>query len=320
MFLSHFNSKENDKYSHLELSQEEQLLKKLPSYYRQCYLLDTDIQRKMNALEKRAEEILSVYLPDPGKTMSGEFAEILSYQLILDQHSDFPLFGPKKWLWKTDRNEPMKKTDVIFFGKKNSSNPSDDDLVIASEIKSKATAGDFNPIQDGVDGSKDDYIKRLAITLSWLQEHYIKTDETKSLQEIERFIEAVKPRYGPYKKIFKTIAVIDSELIQDEMDRDIDLSVKLLKKDWKILKKDCESIGAVYNPETKKLSFEGVKKEDMEKLESVNYETISELFNLYNLNIGHQFDITVVAIKNLKEVYENTYNSILTSYKGEKNE
>ena len=52
-----------------------------------------------------------------------------------------------------------------------------EDLVVSAEIKSKATEGAFHPLQDAINGSKDDYVKRMAMTLSWLEEQYIRLND-----------------------------------------------------------------------------------------------------------------------------------------------
>ncbi|WP_349729920.1 Hachiman antiphage defense system protein HamA [Peribacillus frigoritolerans] len=298
----------------LELNEEEELIEKLPNHYRTCYITDFDLEERIKNFGT-AEEVLTKYIPDPGKTMSGEFAEILSYQMIIDMYKDFSLYGPKKWLWKVDRNEPMKKTDVILFGVKNGKESSLEDIVVSSEIKSKATSGDFHPIQDAIDGSKDDYVKRMAITLSWLEEQYIKLNDLPALNSIKRFVNAIDPNYGPYKKHYKAITVIDSNMVAEELGRDIDFSVKVLKKDWKKIKKDCEELGASYLSETKKLSFSNVKREDIIKSNYSNKEYLLYLHDLYSFKLGDYSDVTIISIKNLKELYEKIYKNIETSYK-----
>jgi hypothetical protein len=313
-FLCHFSSEIKDDYLILELSGEQLLIEKLPDYYRKCYITDIELEKRIKNFGP-AEEILANLTPEPGKTMSGEFAEILSYQLLIDMYKDISLFGPKKWLWKVDRNEPMKKTDVILFGVKNIQESSPDDMVVSAEIKSKATKGDFHPIQDAIDGSKDDFVKRMAITLSWLEEHYVRLNDLEALNSINRFINAIEPSNGPYKKHFKAITVIDSDMVFGELGREIDLSVKVLKKDWKLIKKDCEALGASYDNDTRKLSFVNVNRETIEKSNSSNKDQILYLHDLSNFKLGDYSDVTIISIKNLKEIYEKVYKNILTSYK-----
>ena len=306
----------------LELNEEKELFERLPNHYRKCYISDLDLEERIKNFGSSAEEILKKLIPDPGKTMSGEFAEILSYQIIVDIYKDlnFNLFGPKKWLWKVDRNEPMKKTDVILFGYKNANGPSADDIIVSSEIKSKATVGDFHPIQDAIDGSKDDYVKRMAITLSWLEEQYIRINDPAALNSIKRFINAIEPCYGPYKKHYKAITVIDSDIISNELKRDIDFSVKVLKKDWKLIKKECEELGASYDSVTRKLSFKNVKRKEIIESDYKNKEDILYLYDLHSFNLGDYSDVTIISINKLKELYEKVYKSILTSYEVGKNE
>lgn len=320
MFLSHFSIVKQSHYEYLKLSRSEELLKMLPSYYRQCYISDEDLKSRILKQKKSMEEVIKMYIPDPGKTMSGEFSEILSYQLIQDQHTSVPLFGPKKWLWKNDRNEPMKKTDVVLFGQEDENTPSLEDVIVAAEIKTKSTRGSFHPIQDGIKGTVDDHVTRLAKTFTWLEEQYTRLNEPESFQKIERFVYAIEPRFGPYKKKYKTIAVIDEDFIDEEINKDIDTSIFMYKQDWKRIENDCLVIGATYNPDARRISFKNVKKDDLAQIQSINKELITKLYDLYNLNIGDSFDVTVIGVKNLKDYYETTYTNILSSYEVNNNE
>ncbi|TSI07658.1 Hachiman antiphage defense system protein HamA [Lysinibacillus sp. BW-2-10] len=319
-FLCHFSSEKRNQYLILNLENEMELLEKLPDYYRKCYINDWSLVERANTFQLPAERILEKLIPDPGKTMSGEFAEILTYQLIIDMYKDFNLFGPKKWLWKVDRNEPMKKTDVILFGFKNQGMVSHEDIVVSAEIKSKATAGDFHPLQDAINGSKDDYVKRMAITLSWLEEQYIRLNDSEAKKAIERFINSIKPEYGPFQKHFKAMAVIDTQMVQSELAREIDLSVKLYKKDWKKIQKECEGFGATYDENSRRISFENVSREEIVKSDSNQKHTILYLYDLYHFNLADYSDVTIISINNLKDTYEEIYKKILTSYKEAINE
>ena len=320
LFLCHFSSEKRNQYVMLELNDEKELMDKLPDYYRKCYITDEVLKTRIDSIGESAENILSKYVPDPGKTMSGEFAEILSYQLIIDMYKELDLYGPKKWLWKVDRNEPMKKTDVILFGVKDQGKPSPEDVVVSAEIKSKATTGNFHPIQDAINGSQDDYVKRLAITLSWLEEQYIKLNDKHSLDSTRRFINSINKDSTPYKKYFKAITVIDSDMVNEEMGREIDFSVKVLKQEWKKIKKDCEELGATYDSVAKKLSFNNVKREQIVQGNYRKKDYILYLYDLYNFNLGDFSDVTIISVKSLKDFYESIYRDLVTSYREVANE
>ncbi|MCR6097763.1 DUF1837 domain-containing protein [Salipaludibacillus agaradhaerens] len=319
-FLCHFASEKKESYLILNLEDEMELLDKLPDYYRKCYIHDQNLKERITNFDLPAKKILEKFIPDPGKTMSGEFAEILTYQIIIDMYKNFNLFGPKKWLWKVDRNEPMKKTDVILFGFKNQGRVSHEDVVVSAEIKSKATEGEFHPLQDAINGSKDDYVKRMAITLSWLEEQYIRLNDLEAKNSIVRFTNSINPDYGPFQKHFKAMAVLDSEMVQNELEREIDLSLKLYKKDWKKIQKECEGFGATYDDHNRKLSFEGVDREDIVQSDCNQKKDILYLYDLYHFNLSDYSDVTIISIKDLKETYEGVYEKIMTSYKEPINE
>lgn len=196
-------------------------LSKLPSSFRKCYVRDTQLIKNVKSLKKHYGSILKeFYLPDPGNVMSGEFGEILSYFLLQEYYLPKKLKGPKKWLWKDDRNMPVQKTDIMLFYKEGK--PSTEDLLVSAEIKAKATKNNkYDPIHNAVNGAYDDFVRRLAVSLSWLEAKYAKENRVKSLNYLQRFQDPVA--FGEYKKHFKAIVVIDDKLAEEEINRKRDI-------------------------------------------------------------------------------------------------
>lgn len=218
--LSHFVA-EKDEYLILKLKHEEikKFADKLPPNFRNCYIKKAKIKESIEELGLEYKEILDSYIPEQGNIKSGEFGEILSYFLLKEKYLPKKLSGPKKWLWKDDKNKAVQKTDVILFNK--GKTPTKDDLVVAAEIKSKATNQRKNdPITNAVIGAHDDYIQRLAITLNWLNDKYIKEVNKTNIRYLDRFRNPVK--YGEFATHFKAVAVIDEALLQDELIRERD--------------------------------------------------------------------------------------------------
>ena len=165
-------------------------------------------------------KVMDTLLPDPGSVMSGDFAEILSYLFLRETYTP-PLVGPVKWRWKEDRNKAVQKTDIVLFhleGKKSKKK----DFLVAVEVKAKATKDDrWAPIQKSIEGLSDDYLRRLAITLPWMRDRALRDDHQTMVNTLDRFINSQKESNGPYEKKFKAFAVIDENLVQDELEKEI---------------------------------------------------------------------------------------------------
>jgi hypothetical protein len=94
--------------------------------------------------------------------------------------------------------------------------PDQEDFLISAEVKTKSKAKkSYSPLKKAIEGAITDSISRLAVTLSWLRERYIKDADTKNIRYLDRFIES--PTFGPYGKHFKAVAVLDKQFLQDEL-------------------------------------------------------------------------------------------------------
>lgn len=221
--LGHFEEL-NDEYVCLTLKEEEvaDFLKKLPSEFRKCYISDAKIKEIADEFGYAYEEIIqNYYTPIPGNVMSGEFGEILSYFILQEYFLPKEISGPKKWRWKDDKDKPIHKTDVMLFHQ--NATPSQDDTVIAAEVKSKATKNNnYDPVVNAVEGVKDDYIRRLGTSLTWLKAKYIKDGNVNEVDNLIRFLDPVN--YGSFNKEFKAIVVIDSSFLDHEIQRERELA------------------------------------------------------------------------------------------------
>lgn len=167
--LSHFEiQKEQFVIMRIKQNELENFLDKLPINFRKCYITDEDLLNSVRELNLHYSDLLKdYYLPNPGNVMSGEFGEILSYFILKEYYLPKILNGPKKWLWKDDKNQAVQKTDVMLFSRKEQ--PSIDDLLVSAEIKAKATKNkQYDPVYNAIEGAYDDYVRRLVVSLSWL--------------------------------------------------------------------------------------------------------------------------------------------------------
>ncbi|MFB4211606.1 Hachiman antiphage defense system protein HamA [Shouchella sp. JSM 1781072] len=220
--LFHFDESDEDYLIfRLKESIAENLKDTLPNLFRACYIEDDKLLDSMKALSLDYKEIMNSYLPDEGNVKAGEFGEILSFFLLKEKHHHLNLWGPKKWLWKDDKNKPVQKTDVILFHRNEV--VSSEDVLISAEVKCKSTKSNRDPIKDAVEGAKDDYLKRLAITMNWLNDKYVKEINVEKINTLKRFRNPVK--FGEFTTLYKAIAVIDKSFEIDEFKKTREIDV-----------------------------------------------------------------------------------------------
>ncbi|WP_141529482.1 Hachiman antiphage defense system protein HamA [Bacillus sp. AFS001701] len=231
----------------------ENFLEKLPLHFRKCYITDEDLINSVNELSLHYSDLLKdYYLPNPGNVMSGEFGEILSYFILNEYYLPILLNGPRKWLWKDDRNQAVQKTDVMLFHKEDS--PSKKDLLVSAEIKAKATKNkQYDPVYNAVEGAYDDYLRRLGVSLNWLKAKYVKARNLSEIKDLERFLDPVT--YGEYTKHFKAIVVIDTELIEAELVREREL--KEFNADFEIIFISINNLKSAYESTYEKILVSG---------------------------------------------------------------
>jgi hypothetical protein len=221
--IQHFEVKDT-KYQIYSLKEKDldDFLNKLPKEFRRCYITD----RKLDDLSKKNGEskddlLRKYFLPDVGNIMSGDFGEMLSYFLVIDKYNNDGLVieGPRKWRWKPARNKPAPCSDAVLFHIHNKDKSSKKDKMISIESKMKATPSSRHRIQDAIDGAQEDRNSRAVKTLNWLYEKYGRIGKKNAQQKIQRFRNPSK--FGTFEKIYKAIAIIDKELLSDELKKKV---------------------------------------------------------------------------------------------------
>ena len=181
-----------------------------------CYITDDLLEERAAKLGKSKAEILAAKLPDPGAVMAGDFGEILVYLYHAANIYPQAAIGPKKWQLKQDRNKPAPHSDVIHFVLPCWPEPSKEDLLICSEVKTKSTNGYSSPIKGAIEDISKDRTNRLARTLVWLRERACIEDLGEvTIEHLNRFINAID--HLPAKKRFYAVAVICSGIVKNEL-------------------------------------------------------------------------------------------------------
>lgn len=213
--LEHFNRTNNATHVLYQLKKGEwsKLLGKFPDEFRKCYITDAALADLSSKLGLTKSEYLDRYvIPDRPNILSGDFGEILSYWAVRDnfQSKGVPVIGPKKWLFKNDKNNAVKGADALLFHRTNPKKPTKKDLLISIESKMKAVKSTDHRIQDAVNGAAEDKKTRMAKTLIWLEEKHAREGKKVLVEFIQRFNDPAT--HGDFKKEFKAIAIVDETL------------------------------------------------------------------------------------------------------------
>src|SRR4030095_8778859 len=148
---------------------------KLTTDTRLCYIDNSNLHTLCQKRKVPPGDFLDKYiLPLKPTIQSGDFGEILSYFIVIENHKKkgIHLVGPRKWRWKEDRNKPSPGSDSILFSMQNSNKPSPQDHLVSIESKMKSVASKKCRIQEAIDGAAKDKLTRLVKSLIWLEEKY----------------------------------------------------------------------------------------------------------------------------------------------------
>jgi hypothetical protein len=183
---------------------------------RRCYVSDAIIEERAKATGTAKAEIIAARLPDAGATMAGDFGEILVYFYQAARELPARALGPKKWRLKQDRTKPAPHSDVVHFVLPSWPTPSENDLLLCSEVKTKSTNGQSTPIKAAIEDSAKDRTSRLARTLVWLRERaLLEPLGDVELAHLDRFINTTE--HPAATKRFRAVAVVCSSLVSDEL-------------------------------------------------------------------------------------------------------
>jgi len=189
---------------------------------RLCYIDNSLLHTRCQQRGITPGEFLDQYiLPLEPTIQSGDFGEIFSYFIVIEQHKPkgIHLVGPRKWRWKEDRNKPSPGSDSLLFHMQNTKKPSPQDQLVSIESKMKSVSSKSFRIQEAIDGAAKDKLSRLAKSLNWLEEKYARNGSEDQRKVVERFLNP--SIHGTFIIVNKAIAIIDSTLESGETSQTI---------------------------------------------------------------------------------------------------
>lgn len=196
---------------------EDYLVQQLPW----CYTTKKHTKQRVKETGFSVCQIIANKLPEPGSVMSGDFGEVLTLFFLSSERTENAT-SIKKWRYKENRLKAAPLSDVILLYREFADKASKNDFVICAEAKQKATKSKtFFPIEKSIEGFEQDRTGRLARTLAWLKEKAIDQESSKNIEFIKRFTS--DHLSVEYKKHFKAVAIVDRELLDEELTRQLKL-------------------------------------------------------------------------------------------------
>jgi len=191
------------------------VLSEWATHFRNHYCLDSQIDALISGTGKtRSQYLNTIKFPDhsmaPGPSIrSGDFAEILI--------ADFLEFICNYWvprlryIDKTIRNESTKGSDIIGFKIDTSQAFSSSDEMVIFEVKASFTPTDDNRLQDAVNFSNSDNVRK-AESLNALKQDFLTRQDQQNVKNIERF---QNPVDNPYQEKSGAAAVLEKSIFSE---------------------------------------------------------------------------------------------------------
>lgn len=193
-----------------DVSTDEAVLDAWALNFRQQYCSDEELPILMDGTGMTVEEYLNSHvfphksIPPGPSVRSGDFAEflisdyleyILGYWVPREKYSD-----------KASKDESVKGVDVLGFRVQDSSKPTQEDALIAFEVKASLSGTKYNAqLQSAVDdGSKDLYLRQ-GFTLNATKRRLARAGKSVEVAKISRFQNIID---NPYSYCSGAVAVL----------------------------------------------------------------------------------------------------------------
>lgn len=196
--------------SHVE---DEEVLSSWAKHFRSHYCDDRHIDELRSGYNfSRSEYLTEIKFPDssraPGPSVrAADFAEILI--------ADFLEYVLEFWVPRTrygdkvSRNESTKGTDLLGFRIVTNEFDSPEDTLAVFEVKAKFTGAADRRLQDAVNDSAKDLLRK-AESLNSIKQRLLQKDHLADAQKIDRF---QNPEDRPYTELPGAVACLESSLL-----------------------------------------------------------------------------------------------------------
>lgn len=276
--------------------------------YRGYYISDLDIEEIMNESEESYKDVILDMIPDKTNIKSGEFGEITATEIYISSldRNNIHIIEKLKHYRKEDTKTAAHKTDILIIEKS-----SQGFIIHSSEVKTKITDSRFNPIEEMIDGVRDDIVSRIAETINWEKRKLKSEKKFKKLKFIKEVIDNLEKQVVDNN--YNGAVFIDKSKLDYEMSKHIYPDVTLRKNQIGKYTKELISIGCKIDEDI--VNFEGVKIEDIYKLnvDSIKKKSIERLYNKSQEKLEYIDDINIqiVVFDNINKHCIDMYEKII---------
>lgn len=183
---------------------------------RRCYISDGQLKSTVDDKGHSYQTVVQAVIPDEGSVMAGDYGEIVTAFYLAACAHPVEVLEPKMWRLKSRRTKASEGSDIVQLQLPHWPVATAEDTIVCAEVKTKSTNGASTPVKSAIGDSRKDRESRLSKTLVWLREKAIVGDlGTVGFDHIDRFVKATD--HPPATREFRAVAVISSELLDDEL-------------------------------------------------------------------------------------------------------
>ncbi|WP_338661016.1 hypothetical protein [Paraclostridium sordellii] len=259
--------------------------------YRSYYISNEDISEIMNGTGDEYKNVIVDVLPDKTHIKSGEFGEITATEIYKSnmKKSEIYIVDKLNHSRKEDTKVAAHKTDILIIEKN-----SDGFIIHSSEVKTKITDSEFNPIEAMIDGVNDDIVTRVVETLNWVKRRLKSEKKFNEFNYIKQVIESIDRQN--VENEYNGAVFIDKSKLDYELNKNIYCDVKLAKNQVGKYDKELIAIGCKIKGNT--VIFDGVDINDIYKLniDSRKRKSIEKLYNKSQKKLEHIDDIKIQIV------------------------
>lgn len=182
-------------------------------HIRRHYIRDDELARNLAYRNLDSESYLRDWkIPDAAQIRSGDFGEIVISDLLqFIEGYEVPRY---KQHGRHDKNNSEHGTDVIAYKVSDLNKPSKNDELVAVEVKSRASSSDLIGAIAAADKDSPKDKSRVGMTLEYFAERSLDAGDTKTSEELKRFLHAGE---HPFKQEFSIGAVVGVDNVKKSL-------------------------------------------------------------------------------------------------------
>lgn len=160
-----------------------------------CYIDPADLHRIANSDGVSPSKLFETkVLPDKPQLRSGDSGEILA-RSVLRERDDQPVFPVYRWRYRSNRDDTVKGPDLLGYVMSDPNEPTDDDVLVVCEVKTRAITTRDAVVLDAYQGATANYISSLKNHLFFARQKLLLQANSTHEARLARF---ANPHKQPY--------------------------------------------------------------------------------------------------------------------------